>query len=171
MGHCEDRFLSDQSKWSDEKKKELARRRGAVNPTFFFTLHDPLNRLARELSISDATFLFALSSHESGWLDEENTWLKNPFGMTMAGAGNLGFDSFEQAFAYWKCRYAHHVTGATSMDAFMAGLKAAKHNPNDAYYDHERWQAQWYSVRRWAAKYGYAARPDRGTIVLVPGQG
>lgn len=168
MGACEDRWLPDQSKWSHEKKAELSKKRGTVNPAFFERLHAPFNRLGRDLKLLDATYVFALAAHESGWLNEENAWLSNPFGLTMAGRDNLGFDSLDQAVSYWKCKYGERVMGARSMDGFVAGLRAAGYNTAEAYFAHDKWAAQFDSVRRWAGKYGYAATEQDGTTVLVP---
>lgn len=169
MGHCEDRYLPRQDRWTHEKKKELSGKPGTVNPAFFEKLHAPFNRVARELKLADATYIYALSSHESGWLNEENTWLNNPFGLTMAGKDNLGFENLGQAFDYWRCKYGDHVTGAKSMDGFMSGLKLAKYNNAEAYFAHDKWEAQFQSVRRWAGRYKYVVRDDRGTLVIVPG--
>lgn len=169
MGECEDKYLPPQDKWSHDKKLELSKKRGTVNAAYFEKLASPLNSIARELKLNDATYIFALSSHESGWLNEENTWLNNPFGLTKAGGDNLGFLTLAQSFDYWKCKYGNYVAGATSMDAFMAGLKAAKYNTAAAYFDHDKWESQFQTVRRWAGKFGYKTRDDGGTIVLVPG--
>lgn len=168
MGFCEDKYLPAQSKWSHEEKKKLSKKAGTVNSAFFEKLHALFNRMAKALKLTDATYIFALSSHESGWMNAENTWLNNPFGLTMAGKDNLGFDNLQQAFDYWQCKYGEKVMGAQSMDAFMKGLKNAGYNTADAYFAHEKWEAQFQSVRRWAGKFNYTTRVEDGTIVIVP---
>jgi hypothetical protein len=173
MGACEEQFLPDQTRWTHEDKVTKAKVKGVVNRQFFDKLYVLLNALATQLHLADARFLFALSSLESGWLDEENDWLNNPFGMTSNGKDNLGFNSLAQATSYWKCKYADKVEGAATMERFISGLKSIGYNTvNASYYDHDTWDGQLESVTRWGHTYGYeptVATADSKGIVLLPG--
>jgi hypothetical protein len=161
-------YLPDQSKWSHAEKHKLSGTAGTANKVYFDTVHPHINRLARDLSLPDARFLYALSSRESGWLDAENTWLNNPFGLTLGGADNLGFDSIAQAVAYWRCKYGSHVQGKSTMDLVIGGLREARYNPDEAYYAHDRWAAQLRTVGRWSARFGYQPVEQHGLTVLLP---
>jgi hypothetical protein len=163
-------YLPDQSKWSHADKLERSKAKGVANATFFHTMFTHLNKLAHDLGLPDSRFLYALSAHESGWLSQENLWLNNPFGMTMGGVDNLGFDSISQAVAYWHCKYGSRVQGKSTMDLFVGGLKEAKYNPNEAYYAHDKWASQLFSVDRWSARFGYVEVKQDGVLVLLPVQ-
>lgn len=131
-------------------------------------MYTHLNKLARELGLPDARFLYALSSRESGWLNVENTWLHNLFGLTMGGKDNLGFDSIGQAVAYWHCKYDSYVQGKSTMDLFMGGLKKVPYNTDPSYYDHDKWADQLQSVDKWSARFGYRQVKQDSLIVLLP---
>jgi hypothetical protein len=161
------KHLPDQSRWSHAEKLRLSKIVGVVNKAYFDTMHPHLNQLARDLSLPDSRFLYALSSHESGWMNRENTWLNNPFGLTMGGADNLGFDSIAQAVDYWHCKYGSHVQGKSTMDLFVGGLREAHYNPNEPYYAHDKWAAQLRSVDRWSKTFGYQHVEKDGVIVLI----
>jgi RHS repeat-associated protein len=89
---------------------------------FLDDLLDPLTKLAQQLGI-DPNFLFALSAHESGWLDAHNRLLHNPFGLTQGGKNNLQFDSFQDAVDYWGQRFGSKVSDAQSIDEFINRLQ------------------------------------------------
>jgi len=161
-------YLPDQSRWSHDEKLRRSKIAGHANQAYFDNLYTHINQQARDLSLPDARFLYALSSHESGWMNDENTWLNNPFGLTMGGADNLGFDSVAQSVQYWSCKYGGYVGGKTTMDQFVAGLRAARYNPNDAYYAHDKWASQIQSIDRWSARFGYRQVQQDGVIVLLP---
>jgi len=50
---------------------------------------------------TNADFLMALSSMESGWLDAHNQGVHNLFGVTHGGGNNLSFDTYQKAADYW----------------------------------------------------------------------
>jgi hypothetical protein len=96
---------------------------------FFDTLYDPVHALAHRLGI-DENWLFGLALIESGWLDEHNRELNDPFGVTHAGGPNVQFDSMDDAVASWERHYGPVVQGATSAQDFVERLFAAKYNTN-----------------------------------------
>jgi hypothetical protein len=162
------KYLPEQTKWSHTEKLRRSKIVGHANKTYFDTMYTHLNALASDLSLPDARFLYALSSHESGWMNDENTWLNNPFGLTMGGADNLGFNSIGQAVDYWSCKYMTRVQGKSTMDLFIGGLKAAHYNPNPEYYAHDKWAAQLQSVDKWSARFGYKQETQNDLVVLLP---
>lgn len=162
------KYLPVQDKWSHAEKEKLSKLAGNANKAFFDAVYAHINGLARDLALPDARFLYALAAHESGWLNKENTWLNNPFGMTMGGKDNLGFDNIAQACDYWECKFGQHVKGKKTMDQFVAGLKLAKYNPNEAYYAPAKWEAQLRSIDKWSAKFGYKQEKQDGVNMIVP---
>lgn len=162
------KYLPDQSKWSHAEKLRLSKIVGHANKAFFDVMHPHLNGLARDLGLADARFLFAHSSLESGWLNTENLWLNNPFGLTMGGKDNLGFDSIGQAVDYWHCKYGSFVQGKSTMDLYMGGLRQVPYNTNPEYYAHDKWAAQLQSVDKWSGKFGYKQVKEGGLVVLLP---
>jgi hypothetical protein len=102
-------------------------------PSFFANLKI-YQDMAKTLE-TDADFLMALSSMESGWLDAHNQGLHNLFGVTKAGGNNLSFASYQKAADFWIEHFGSYVQGASTMDDFVAGIKAAKYNSvNPTYY-------------------------------------
>jgi hypothetical protein len=133
--------------------------------TFFKKLVNPFNALAKELDLAEVTFLLAQSALESGWLNIENDWLNNPFGMTAGGKDNLGFDTIEQAIAYWKCLFGDKVRGAESMGDYMGGLKGYN-TVNKNYYDQKFWDGMVATVEKKAKENGYSKRQDGTTFIF-----
>ena len=82
----------------------------------------------------------AHSSWESGWLGQHAEDLHNIFGLTKAGGRNLRFDSYEQGAAVYVKAVGPSVTGAQTIDDFVAGLQKAGFNANKAYYEKIRRQ-------------------------------
>ncbi|NJO14519.1 MAG: glucosaminidase domain-containing protein [Thioploca sp.] len=92
--------------------------------------------IARQLQ-TNADFLMALSSMESGWLDPHNQVLHNLFGVTKAGGNNLSFASYQACADYWVQHFGSYVKGTTTMDQFVEGLKKSEYNSvNPNYYTH-----------------------------------
>lgn len=81
-----------------------------------------LGELAKRLDISP-TWIMGLSSYESGWLDDHNMSLNNPFGVTRAGGKNLEFESLQEAADYWERHYGDRVRGAKSAQEFVDRLQ------------------------------------------------
>ena len=90
-------------------------------PRFFENL-SIYQDMAKNLD-TDVDFLMALSSMESGWLDDHNQGLHNLFGVTKAGGNNLSFASYQKAAEYWIEHFGPHVKGTKTMDEFVEGIK------------------------------------------------
>lgn len=77
---------------SQDKQAAASRRAPRENPEhvnkFFDDLYEPISKMANDLNV-DENWLLALASYESGWYNEHNRGLKNPFGLTRAGGRNL----------------------------------------------------------------------------------
>ena len=102
----------------------------------FFENVEIYRSMAKQLQ-TDADFLMALSSMESGWLDPHNQKLHNLFGVTKAGGNNLAFETYQKAADFWVEHFGSYVKGARTMDEFAEGLKKAKYNRvNPDYYTH-----------------------------------
>ena len=89
---------------------------------FFVELSDRLTDVARQLGIPP-TWLIGLSAYESGWLNEHNTRLNNPFGLTRGGKANIAFASRDEAIEYWTRHFGPQVRGASSAEDFAARLQ------------------------------------------------
>jgi hypothetical protein len=94
---------------------------------FFDTLYGKVHALAQRLGI-DENWLFGLALIESGWLEEHNRELNDPFGVTHAGGSNVQFDSMDDAIASWERHYGPVVQGATSAQDFVQRLFADGYN-------------------------------------------
>jgi hypothetical protein len=105
-----------------------------MNP--FFANLAVYQNMAKTLN-TNADFLMALSSMESGWLDPHNQGLHNLFGVTEAGGNNLSFPTYQAAADYWVKVFGKYVQNTTSMDSFVAGLRAAGYNSVNKNYDQE----------------------------------
>src|SRR5262249_11022666 len=161
--------------WSHKEKGRLAKEAKKVQDSrkpedyqrFFDTVVEPLNQMARTLQLGDVFYLLALSANESGWLNAENAWLNNPFGLTAGGHDNLGFDSIQQAADYWVCRFGPYVKGVKNRDDFVAGLKNAGYNEDDKdYFTKKRWDEMTFSINKRYAQFGYERFEDKGTWLL-----
>ncbi|HVC60011.1 MAG TPA: glucosaminidase domain-containing protein [Acetobacteraceae bacterium] len=119
----------------------------------FFENRAIYEEMAKRLD-TDAEFLMALSSWESGWGDAHNRALHNLFGVTNHGANNLSFASDQEAADYWVTHYGSYVRGARTMDEFIAGLRRAHYNPHAGYYDNVKKRLE--TVR----KYRNTDRPE-----------
>jgi hypothetical protein len=183
-------FIPDgqETRWTHEqrltKMKEARKKRDHRPPqdykAFFDLVVGPLNALAKKLQIADVMFLLAQSSKESGWLDEENRWLKNAFGLTMAGGDNLGFDTIQQSVDYWACMFGDRVRGAKTMQQYINGLQGKglpgdkpkgslcdAYNTRDPGYDQiETWDGQIHSVKIRLPVCGYEQALDAGLWVV-----
>ncbi len=94
---------------------------------FFDTLYVPVQVLAQRLRI-DETWILGLAAYESGWLDQHNRDLDDPFGVTHRGGRNVAYDSIAEAIAYWEKRYGKVVTGAKTPTEFARRLWASGYN-------------------------------------------
>jgi hypothetical protein len=94
---------------------------------FFDTLYPQVHALAQRLGI-DETWLLGLAAYESGWLNEHNRALNDPFGATHHGGPNVAYDSIANAVAYWEKKYGPVVRGATSPQDFAQRLWRAGYN-------------------------------------------
>lgn len=96
-----------------------------TNPThvtkFFDDLHGPISEMATGLAV-DENFLLGLSSYESGWYNDHNRNLNNPFGLTKGGGNNLSFDSPQDAIELWIRTFGDQVRGATTAEDFVKRL-------------------------------------------------
>jgi hypothetical protein len=99
---------------------------------FFANL--PLYQAMGNTLDTDANFLMALSSLESGWLDSHNRGLHNLFGVTNAGGNNLSFASYNKSADFWIAHFGSYVQGSHTMADFAAGLKKAKYNSVNPHY-------------------------------------
>jgi hypothetical protein len=105
---------------------------------FYDSLYDRLQAMAKRLEIP-VEWLLGLSAHESGWLDEHNWPLRNPFGLTDAGGPNLRFNSFRSVIDYWEKLFGPRVKGAKTVDEFLDALGKGKQKYNSADPD---WRAK-----------------------------
>lgn len=115
--------------------------------TRFFKNIDIYKKMAKDLT-TDADFLMALSSHESGWLDKHNEGLHNLFGLTKAGGNNLNFASYQACADYWVQHYKVYVQGTSTMAAFVEGLRKLPYNSADPDYDGKLLR-QYQSILKW----------------------
>ena len=88
--------------------------------------------MAKRLEIP-VEWLLGLAAHESGWLNEHNWPLRNPFGLTNAGGPNLCFNTFRSVIDYWEKLFGPRVKGAASLDDFLnrLGTGEGKYNSVD----------------------------------------
>jgi len=100
---------------------------------FFDMLYPPVHALAQRLGI-DETWLLGLAAHESGWLDEHNRDLNDPFGVTHGGGPNVAYASIADAIAYWEKKYGQVVRGAANPADFAQRLRAAHYNILDPHW-------------------------------------
>ncbi len=128
----------DSGEWSDGNGMRaipIAARKppaGAEHKTgdpdkFFDTLYAPAHGLAQRLGI-DETWILGLAAYESGWLNQHDRDLNDPFGVTHGGGRNVAYDSIAEAVAYWEKRYAHVVRGAKTSTEFVQRLWEADYN-------------------------------------------
>jgi hypothetical protein len=97
---------------------------------FYDSLYERLQAMAKRLDIP-VEWLLGLAAHESGWLNEHNWPLRNPFGLTNAGGPNLRFNTFRSVIDYWERRVGPAVKGAKSIDEFLNALGAFGYNAAD----------------------------------------
>jgi RHS repeat-associated protein len=99
---------------------------------------------------TNADYIMAVSSWESGWLGTHAQELHNLFGLTNAGALNLSFPSYQASADYWSGLVVPFVSNANTMAKFIQGLKNEGYNSHAGYYDTISKQLKW--VRKWEAK-------------------
>lgn len=102
--------------------------------TFFDEQYARLAKLAKELNI-DPDYLMALSSYESGWLNNHNRALNNLFGLTEAGGPNLQFKSLDSCIDFWKNNNGDGVKDSKNMSDFILNLRKMKYNTVNKDYD------------------------------------
>jgi hypothetical protein len=125
---------------------------------FFDTVYDEFRALAERLGI-DETWLLGLAAHESGYLDEHNRELNDPFGVTHRGRSNVQYESIKSAVAYWERRFGSVVQGATSTEDFVNRLFLTNYNTADP-----KWSAKVLGVIRSIARHLSAWQARRGRI-------
>jgi hypothetical protein len=89
---------------------------------FFDQLHKPLSDLATRLGVPES-YIIGLPAYESGYLDDHNQALNNPFGLTHGGGNNLNFPTVDDAVKNWEKLYGQQVKGATSPEDFVGRLQ------------------------------------------------
>ncbi len=99
---------------------------------------------------TNADYIMAVSSWESGWLGTHAQELHNLFGLTNAGGPNLSFQSYQASADYWSRLVVPFVSNANTMAKFITGLKNEGYNSNPGYYPNIVNQLKW--VRKWEAK-------------------
>jgi len=98
---------------------------------FYDCLYDKLEAMAKRLGIK-VEWLLGLAAHESGWLNEHNWHLRNPFGLTKSGGPNLCYNTFLSVVDYWEKLFGPRVKGAQSLDAFLDALGKGENKYNSA---------------------------------------
>ena len=96
---------------------------------FYDSLYDRLQAMAKRLDIK-VEWLLGLAAHESGWLNEHNWPMRNPFGLTDAGGPNLHFNTFRSVIDYWEKLFGPRVKGAKTVDEFLDTLGKGKNAYN-----------------------------------------
>jgi hypothetical protein len=89
---------------------------------FFNTVYQPLSDLAKELGVPE-DYLLGHAAYESGYLDNHDFPLNNPFGYTKAGGRNLAFRSIAAAVAAYRDDYGTQIRGATSAQDFAERIE------------------------------------------------
>jgi hypothetical protein len=89
---------------------------------FFDTVQQPISDLAKELGVPE-DYILGHAAAESGWLDNHNFALNNPFGYTRAGGRNLSFSSVADAVAAYRRDYGRQIQDATSPKDFAERLE------------------------------------------------
>ena len=121
----------------------------------FFKQAPIFNALAKQLN-TEALFLMAQSSWETGWLGPHAQDLHQLFGMTHAGGNDINYSSYQGAADAYSKAYSPYVSNTSTMDQFTAGLKSVPpHGYNTAnpnYYKNITDQQQY--VKQHAADCG-----------------
>jgi hypothetical protein len=78
---------------------------------YFNHVYQLIHDMAQRLNVNE-NWILGLSAYESGYLNDHNTGLCNPFGLTAGGGNNLSFRSYEEAVAYWERNYGDIVRNA-----------------------------------------------------------
>ena len=89
---------------------------------FFNEVGEIANHM-KEQTGADVNHFLALSSYESGWLNQHNQGLKNPFGLTQAGGRNLSFGSYREAADLWLKMFGDKVKGSRTIEEFTTNLQ------------------------------------------------
>jgi hypothetical protein len=89
---------------------------------FFDTVYQPLSDLAKELDVPE-DYILGHSAYESGYLDNHDFPLNNPFGYTKAGGRNLAFQSIAAAVAAYRKDYGSQIRGAASAKDFVGRIQ------------------------------------------------
>ena len=103
---------------------------GGCAPRFerFFSNAGIYESMAEQLN-TKPEFLMALSSYESGWLNDHNHRLNNLFGVTNAGGKNQSYASPQASADYWIRNFGDWVRNAQTIDDFVEGLRYNGANP------------------------------------------
>ena len=71
-------------------------------------------------------YILGHAAAESGWLDNHNLPLNNPFGYTKAGGRNLSFKSIADAVAAYRRDYGPQIQGASNPKDFAERLEGLR---------------------------------------------
>lgn len=173
--------LPDQAKWTHAEKLRLAGEAAKIrksagnapgdppnNANYFSKTVQVFNAVAQNLKLN-ALWIHALCGAESGWLDKENDWLKNPYGLTMAGHDNLGFNSLEQASGYWICLYGAKLRGKTTLKEFIDTIRDLYKTVKPEYQSESGFSPYINTVQKRLAKNLYKTKAlADGTVILEP---
>ena len=86
---------------------------------FFDLLDVKLSKMTKDVGVDDWKYIAGLSALESGYLNDHNLSLNNPFGLTKAGGNNIKFSSIDASITYWISQYGGQVKGAVSAIDFV----------------------------------------------------
>jgi hypothetical protein len=100
----------------------------------FFANSDLYKEVADSLQ-TDVDFVMAQSSWESGWNGQHAQDLHNLFGLTKGGGRNLRFSTYKEGANVYVKTVGPYVTGAKTMEEYVAGLQKAGYNAKASYYD------------------------------------
>jgi RHS repeat-associated protein len=97
-------------------------------PTYIRNFFSDMIPLANQLGKAwdtDANFILGLSAMESGWLNDHNRGLFNPYGITKAdkNRNNRTFTSFQQATDFWSNNFGSFIKGAKTIADFVNSLQ------------------------------------------------
>jgi len=126
-----------------QKLKEGGTRAG------FFANLPAFQGMAKALG-TDADFIMAVSSWESGWLGTHAQEIQNLFGLTENGGPDLSYvgrGGYQASADYWVRRIGPYVRNKKTMPDFLKGLRTEGYNRNPAYYPTIGNQLRW--VRKW----------------------
>jgi hypothetical protein len=106
--------------WPNDDRSPLPNQN--LHNRFFDTLDSSLSNEAASLDLP-RDYLQGLAAFETGYYDDHNRKITNPFGLTQAGRNNLSFPSEDAAIAYFMDQYGGQIRGATSPEDFAQRIQ------------------------------------------------